>query len=115
MHVVLERIGFQIHAGRAMLDLVLAAAFHSSVPFSLVDNRIVVSARINGKSGYAMIVDTGASGVLITPSAARSLHIRGAGRARERRRTRVERRTARNTSELSAWVVWSRPDDRAHR
>lgn len=60
-----------------MLDLVLAAAFHSSVPFSLVDNRIVVSARINGKSGYAMIVDTGASGVLITPSAARSLHIRG--------------------------------------
>lgn len=50
-----------------MLDVVLAAAIHARIPFQLIDNRIVVAAGVNGKPGFAMILDTGTNGVALTP------------------------------------------------
>jgi uncharacterized protein len=57
-----------------MLGLVLAVAM-TSVPFSLVDNRIIVQATIDGVPGFSMIVDTGATGVVTTPHVAARLRI----------------------------------------
>lgn len=53
----------------------LTAALVTNVPFELVDNRIVVQARVNGSGPLSMIVDTGSSGTTLTPQAARRLHI----------------------------------------
>ncbi|HLI94896.1 MAG TPA: aspartyl protease family protein [Candidatus Baltobacteraceae bacterium] len=75
-----------------MLDVILAVAIHARIPFQLIDNRIVMAAGVNGKPGFAMILDTGTNGVALTPQAAARLHLRltpgpaiggaGAGRAK---------------------------------
>lgn len=47
----------------------------TTVPFKLIDNRIVVQARLNGAGPYAFVFDTGSSGSVITPQVARRLHL----------------------------------------
>jgi alpha-beta hydrolase superfamily lysophospholipase len=47
----------------------------TTVPFKLIDNRIVVQTRLNGAGPYAFVFDTGSSGSVITPQVARRLHI----------------------------------------
>jgi hypothetical protein len=49
-----------------------AAAQTATVPFTFIDNRIVVSVRVNGHGPYAFVVDTGGSNVIST-ELARSL------------------------------------------
>jgi hypothetical protein len=56
-----------------MLDLILAAALHTTVHFHFVDNRIMVTTTIDGGGPFTMIVDTGSQGLLITPQTARAL------------------------------------------
>jgi predicted aspartyl protease len=61
-----------------LLAIVLAAtvaqgAQSTSVPFTLFDNRMLVDATIDGKGPFVMIVDTGSSSVVITPSVAQRL------------------------------------------
>jgi aspartyl protease len=51
------------------------AAESTSVPFTLVDNRMLVDAMIDGKGPFAMIVDTGSSSVVITPGVVRQLEV----------------------------------------
>jgi len=53
----------------------IAAAASWQTPYQLIDNRIVVPVAIDGVSGFSMILDTGASGMSITPQAARRLHL----------------------------------------
>lgn len=60
-----------------MLFLVLAAAIGGSVPFTLQDNRIFVQASIGNAGPFAMIVDTGSSGLVITPDVARRIALPG--------------------------------------
>jgi Aspartyl protease/PDZ domain len=57
------------------------AATSTTVPFAFVDNRIFVPCSIGGKGPFSLLVDTGASGVLISPavSAALGLTVRSAG------------------------------------
>lgn len=66
--------------GLALLATVLAssasAAPATSVPFDLVDNRIVVQARLNGHGPFSMIVDTGSPVLTVTPEVAHSLHLK---------------------------------------
>jgi alpha-beta hydrolase superfamily lysophospholipase len=58
-----------------MLDVILAAALQSRIPFTLVDNRIVIKASVNGRPGFAMILDTGTNGLALTPQAAARLKL----------------------------------------
>ncbi|HEX3670935.1 MAG TPA: alpha/beta fold hydrolase [Candidatus Cybelea sp.] len=60
-----------------------SAATSTTVPFTLFDNRIVVTVRLAGKGPFSMIVDTGSTSLVITPSVARQLGIasRSAGYA----------------------------------
>lgn len=60
-----------------MLGLTLAATLVTSVPFSLRDHRIFVNASIGRAGPFAMIVDTGSSGLVISPETARSAGILG--------------------------------------
>lgn len=48
----------------------------ASVPFTLFDNRMVITASINGSGPFSMIVDTGSDRVVITPEVARQLELR---------------------------------------
>lgn len=68
-----------MRVGLTLVLLVLwaarAAAQTTSVPFNLTDNRVLLQCSINGVSGFTMIFDTGANGVLVTPQAARRLHL----------------------------------------
>jgi predicted aspartyl protease len=54
----------------------LQAAQSATVPFTLFDNRIVITASIDGSEPFSMIVDTGSNAVVITPGAARRLGLR---------------------------------------
>lgn len=51
------------------------AAASTTVPFTLFDNRMMVTVRLAGKGPFSMIVDTGSSSLVITPSVARRLGI----------------------------------------
>ncbi|MBV8637853.1 MAG: clan AA aspartic protease [Candidatus Eremiobacteraeota bacterium] len=55
--------------------LAVQPAYAASVPFTLVDNRIVVQANLNGIGPFRMIVDTGSSGTTLMPSVAKRLHL----------------------------------------
>jgi len=46
----------------------------TTVPFHLLDHRIFTTATIGGKP-YAMIVDTGTDGIVVTPEVAQQLHL----------------------------------------
>ena len=48
----------------------------STVPFDLIDNRVIVQVRINGSGPFSMIVDTGAPGLVVTPEVAQLLHLK---------------------------------------
>ena len=58
-----------------------AAPTSTTLPFAFVDNRIFVSCSIDGKGPFSLLIDTGASSVLISPavSAALGLNVRSAG------------------------------------
>ena len=58
--------------------LVLAAA-SVTVPFTVFDNRILVSAAVNGTPGFQMIFDTGSTGLTITPETALRAGVRVSG------------------------------------
>ena len=60
-----------------MLALIFAAAVAGSVPFTLEDHRIFVRATIGGTGPFSMIVDTGSSGLVITPDVARRIGVAG--------------------------------------
>jgi len=72
-----------------MLSLILAAALTAAptggtattAPFTLVDNRMVVQATIDGSGPFSMIVDTGTYGVVVTPEVVAQLKLmtKGAG------------------------------------
>jgi predicted aspartyl protease len=66
-----------------LLAAAVGAPKATTVPFALVDNRMVIQATIDGKGPFAMIVDTGSADVTITPSVARRLGLvaRAAGYA----------------------------------
>ncbi|HYL26361.1 MAG TPA: aspartyl protease family protein, partial [Candidatus Nitrosotalea sp.] len=71
-----------------MLAILLAAAIAPSpqsatVPFTLVDNRMVVATSIDGQGPFSMIVDTGTTSVSVTPGVARRLRlgVQGGGSA----------------------------------
>jgi alpha-beta hydrolase superfamily lysophospholipase len=51
------------------------AAASTTVPFTLFDNRMMVTVRLAGKGPFSMIVDTGSSSLVITPNVARRLGI----------------------------------------
>ncbi len=59
-----------------MLELISLALALVTVPFTVFDNRMLVQSTLNGESGFAMIVDTGASGISITPEVARRLRLK---------------------------------------
>jgi membrane-associated protease RseP (regulator of RpoE activity) len=46
------------------------------LPFELVDNRVFITCSIDGVPGFALIFDTGAGGLLLTPEAAARIHAR---------------------------------------
>jgi hypothetical protein len=56
----------------------LPASGKASVPFQLVNNHVIVSARINGRGPYPLLVDTGGHNIL-TPVTAKSLAIGSEG------------------------------------
>lgn len=60
-----------------MLALIFAAVVSGSVPFTLQDHRIFVNATIGGAGPFAMIVDTGSSGLVITPEVAQRIGLAG--------------------------------------
>ncbi|HEY1978041.1 MAG TPA: alpha/beta fold hydrolase [Candidatus Baltobacteraceae bacterium] len=60
-----------------MLALIFATTIAGSVPFSLQDHRIFVSATIGNAGPFAMIVDTGSSGLVVTPDVARRIGLAG--------------------------------------
>jgi|HubBroStandDraft_4_1064222.scaffolds.fasta_scaffold00011_85 predicted aspartyl protease/alpha-beta hydrolase superfamily lysophospholipase len=67
-----------------LLAAVMAANGSSTtVPFTLFDNRMLVAVSLDGKGPFSMIVDTGSSSLVITPSVARRLGLapRSAGYA----------------------------------
>jgi predicted aspartyl protease len=47
----------------------------TTVPFALVDNRMVIQATIDGRGPYALIVDTGSYDLVITPAVAAQLKL----------------------------------------
>jgi alpha-beta hydrolase superfamily lysophospholipase/predicted aspartyl protease len=57
-----------------LAPLLLAATV--SAPFTIFDNRMLVSVTVNGTPGVQMILDSGSSGVLITPQVAQRLRLR---------------------------------------
>ncbi len=63
----------------AVAMLTPTAAQSASVPFTLIDNRIVVEARIDGTGPFAMIVDTGSRSLVVTPAVAQALGLRTVG------------------------------------
>ncbi|MBV9719377.1 MAG: clan AA aspartic protease [Candidatus Eremiobacteraeota bacterium] len=66
-----------------LISFVLAVAAPATastvIPFALIDNRIVVQARINSAGPFAMILDTGSDEVVVTPAAAGRLKLRTQG------------------------------------
>ena len=62
---------------------IAAGAQSTSVPFALVDNRMVVQATIDGQGPFSMVVDTGTTSVSVTPAVAQRLRLaaRGGGAA----------------------------------
>jgi|GEM_PF-676292 len=67
-----------------MLAIILAAAIvpgaqSATVPFTLVDNRMVIQAEIDGQGPFSMIVDTGTTSVSVTPGVARQLRLGAQG------------------------------------
>ncbi|MGA8575831.1 MAG: retropepsin-like aspartic protease, partial [Candidatus Cybelea sp.] len=73
-----------------MLATILLAAMtgastgsSTTVPFTMFDNRMLVAVSLDGKGPFSMIVDTGSSSLVITPSVARHLGLapRSAGYA----------------------------------
>src|SRR5579863_9352744 len=67
-----------------MLAIILAAAIvpgaqSATVPFTLVDNRMVIQAEIDGQGPFSMIVDTGTTSVSVTPGVARRLRLGAQG------------------------------------
>jgi hypothetical protein len=62
-----------VPAGAAMPSAAASAGAAATVPYTYVDNRIVVECRLNGRGPFAMILDTGSPSIAITPETARAL------------------------------------------
>ena len=54
---------------------VVPSAGQTTIPFSYVDNRIVIECRINGQGPFAMILDTGSPSIALTPETAAKLGV----------------------------------------
>jgi hypothetical protein len=50
----------------------------TTVPYTFVDNRVVIECKIDGKGPYAFVLDTGSSTTVIAPGVARALALRTA-------------------------------------
>ncbi len=85
------RCAYGVIRSNAMLATILLAAMtapangasSTTVPFTLFDNRMVVSVRLDGQGPFSMIVDTGSSSLVVTPGVAQRLGLasRSAGYA----------------------------------
>lgn len=66
-----------------MAAVISQGAQSTSVPFALLDNRMVIQVSIDRQGPFSMIVDTGSTSVVVTPSVARRLQLaaRAAGTA----------------------------------
>jgi hypothetical protein len=51
------------------------SAVQAAIPFTYVDNRIVVDCKIDGQGPFAMILDTGSPSIAVTPEAAARLGV----------------------------------------
>jgi hypothetical protein len=75
----------------SMLTTASAAGLASSSPFKLIDNRVFVSARLDGQGPYSFLLDTGADGWTVSAKASRRLalaqgaaeQIEGVGEAKD--------------------------------
>lgn len=78
---MLARLSSALFLALVISALAEASPATTTVPFQLIDNRMVVQATVDGVPGFAMIVDTGAYGVMVTPGVAEKLHLsqRGGG------------------------------------
>ena len=71
---------------RALLLLLLAAAplrAAVTLPFDLVDNRILIPVTVNGRGPYRMILDTGAGGLLVRDEVAQELGLAATSKDQE--------------------------------
>lgn len=63
----------------AALGILAAVAAPSSaattIPYTYVDNRIVIACRLDGKGPFAMILDTGSPSIAVTPETAAKLAV----------------------------------------
>jgi len=63
----------------ALAVLIAAAAAPSAgqttIPFTYVDNRIVVECKLDGEGPFTMILDTGSPSIAVTPETAAELHV----------------------------------------
>jgi hypothetical protein len=50
-------------------------ASQTTIPFTYVDNRIVVECTIDGQGPFTMILDTGSPSIAVTPEAAAKLAV----------------------------------------
>ena len=74
-----------------MLTTAAAADLASSSSFELIDNRVFVSARLDGQGPYSFLLDTGADGWTVSAKVARGLalaqgqaeQIEGVGEAKD--------------------------------
>src|SRR5665811_312478 len=68
--------GFSTSTGAAP-----AVTKSATVPFTYVDNRMMIDCMINGKGSFVMVIDTGSPGIAITPETAKlvAVAVRDAG------------------------------------
>jgi hypothetical protein len=60
----------------APISVVATSGKAATIPFTYVDNRIVIECTIDGEGPFAMILDTGSPTIAVTPEAAARLRIR---------------------------------------
>jgi len=53
----------------------------ATVPYSKVNDAMVIKARINGKGPFSFVLDTGASKTVISPATLKKLGLKGSGKA----------------------------------
>jgi hypothetical protein len=68
-------------AGNHATPSITAAKASFTLPFDLVDNRVFVEARVNGRGPFHLLLDTGAGGVTLSADVAKQLglHVADAG------------------------------------
>ncbi len=62
-------------AGLIAVAVAAPSASQTTIPFTYVDNRMVVECKINGQGPFAMILDTGSPSIALTPETAAKLAV----------------------------------------